>query len=428
MNTFPDDSRRTDPDYPMDPVPDHARRGPWALLLVLAGFVFYMPTMLAGAELGAAFSFGEFVAALVIGSTILGVYAAFLGAIGAQTGVTTPMLTRYTFGTHGSKIASLLLGGVLIGWFGVDVGFFAELLAQAFGWESWTATRAIMVVAGILMTATAYYGFKGMFWLSAISVVPLLILAVWVMIRSLAEIGGMSGLLAQESTGEISITSGVTIVVGTFAAGAVVVGNWARFGRDPKHAFIVTLVAFLLGNGLMVAFGGIGGLAFGEGDFVVVLYNLGLVTLGVLLLVGSTWTTADNDAYGGAVAGAEIFSGTDKRPYVVGAGLLGTVLAVSGIYDALIPFLIWLGLVVPPIGAVLIGDWLVRWRYGLPHPAGYSFDGIRWDNSIAYLAGVAVAIATEQMGVGVPVLNGIVVSLLAVWVIDKLIPKAPGRP
>ncbi|MDZ7749214.1 MAG: hypothetical protein U5K43_10570 [Halofilum sp. (in: g-proteobacteria)] len=360
-----------------------------------------------------------------IGSTILGLYAACLGGIAARYRRRhTAACPLHVRARNGSKIASLLLGIVLVGWFGVDVGFFAELLAQAFGSSDWIVQRLLMVVFGVLMTATAYFGFKAMYWLSAISIPPLLILAIWVAIRSLSEAGGLSGLGAQEGTGEMDVTSGVTIVVGTFAAGAVVVGNWARFARTSTQAFVVTLIAFLIGNGLMVAFGGLGGLAFDQGDFVLILYELGLVVLGVLLLIGSTWTTADNDAYGAAVAGVEIFNGTDKRRFAIGAGALGTILAVSGIYDALIPFLIWLGLVVPPIGAVLIGDWFRRWRGGIPHPSSYRFPAIRWDSSIACILGVlAGAPLSDQGSAGVPAPNGIIVSLVAVWIVASILPQ-----
>ena len=39
-----------DPDYPIDPVPPHARRSLFSLSIVLLGFTFFTPTMLAGAQ------------------------------------------------------------------------------------------------------------------------------------------------------------------------------------------------------------------------------------------------------------------------------------------------------------------------------------------------------------------------------------------
>jgi cytosine permease len=44
-----------DLDYPIDPVPPHARRSLFSVAIVLLGFTFFTPTMLAGAQIGAAF-------------------------------------------------------------------------------------------------------------------------------------------------------------------------------------------------------------------------------------------------------------------------------------------------------------------------------------------------------------------------------------
>ena len=41
-----------DPDYPVTPVPRHARKSFVSLAIVLLGFTVFTPTMLAGAQLG----------------------------------------------------------------------------------------------------------------------------------------------------------------------------------------------------------------------------------------------------------------------------------------------------------------------------------------------------------------------------------------
>ena len=50
-----------DPDYPVTPVPRHARKSFVSLAIVLLGFTVFTPTMLAGAQLGAAFTLSELV-------------------------------------------------------------------------------------------------------------------------------------------------------------------------------------------------------------------------------------------------------------------------------------------------------------------------------------------------------------------------------
>ncbi|MQA86175.1 MAG: cytosine permease [Streptosporangiales bacterium] len=416
-----------DPDYPIDPVPKPARRSAFSVLVVLLGFTFFTPTMLAGAQVGAAFSFGEFLGVLLLGSAVLGLYVAVLGAIGARTGLTTVLMSRYALGSVGAKGASLLLGGTQVGWYGVAAAALADLTAQAFGWGS-GAEQLLMVAAGALMGVTAYYGYRGMYWLSAVSIPPMFVLAFWVVARSLGEVDGWAGLTGREGTGTLGLAAAVTIIVGTFASGGTQAPNWTRFARSGTQAFWAALAAFLVGNGLMLFFGATGAIAFGQADFVLVLYELGLVAWGLVLLVGNLWTTNDNAAYAFGVAGAEIFNRPDKRPFVVGGVVLGTLLAVSGVYDWLTTYLLWLGIVIPPLGGVIIGDWLRSWRRGLPEPATHGFPAVRWGNLAAYAVGALTAWGTGELGWGVPPVNGVLAAMLAVWIFGLFTTeRAPTR-
>ena len=104
-----------DPDYPVTPVPRSARRGVLSISVVLIGFTVFAPTLMAGASIGVGFPFAEFLAVLAVGSAVLGAYFAAIGFLGARTGLTTVVMSRYTFGTAGSKSVSLLLGGTQVG-------------------------------------------------------------------------------------------------------------------------------------------------------------------------------------------------------------------------------------------------------------------------------------------------------------------------
>lgn len=407
-----------DPDYPIDPVPAEARKSTFSVLVVLLGFTFFTPTMLAGAQVGASFGFGEFLVVLAVGSVVLGLYVAVLSAIGARTGLTTVMMCRYSLGRVGAKGASLLLGGTQVGWYGVAVGALADLTAQAFGWQG--SERLLMVIGGVVMGVTAYYGFRGMYLLSVISVPLMFVLAFWVVARSVDEVGGWSGLFGAEGAGGLSFAAAITIIVGTFASGGTQAPNWTRFAGSAKRAFYAGLGAFLLGNGLLLFFGAVGAIAFNQGDFVLVLLELGLIGWGVFLLVGNLWTTNDNAAYAFGVAGAEMFDHRSKKPFIIGGVAIGTALALTGIYGQLVTYLLLLGIVIPPLGGVVIGDWLRRWRRGLPAPGQMRFPAFRWANLAAYVLGALVAWATGEWGIGVPPVNGVLAAIAGVYVFGLL--------
>ncbi|WP_240319600.1 hypothetical protein [Rhodococcus jostii] len=100
-------------------------------------------------------------------------------------------MARYSFGTRGSKLASVLLGGTQVGWCGVIIDRRPHRAGS--GLAIVRRGAAVMIAASILMCVTACYGYPGMYWVSLISIPLILALAYWVVSRSLEEVGGFSG-------------------------------------------------------------------------------------------------------------------------------------------------------------------------------------------------------------------------------------------
>ncbi|TNM48160.1 cytosine permease [Nocardioides albidus] len=407
-----------DPDYPVTPVPAHARKSFVSLAVVLLGFTVFTPTMLAGAQLGSAFPLGELVRVILLGSLILGTYVALLGWIGANTGLTTVVMARYVLGNRGSKLGSILLGGTQIGWYGVVIGTIGDLTAQAFEWESDLAKATVMIATSVLMCLTACYGYRGMYWVSAISTPLILILAFWVLFRSLDEVGGWSGLADVEPNGSMTVAVAITTVVGTFVSAGTQAPNWTRFARTGSQALLACVIGFLIGNGLMIFFGATGAMTFGQGDFVLVLYDLGLVTWGLVLLFGNLWKSNADTAYAFGVAGAALFARPSKTPFVIGGSVIGTVLALVGVQNHLVDYLVLLGVFIPPLGGVVIGDYFARWRRG-GMPEGEPLPALNVPNLAVYALASAVAWIAKETEFGVPPVFGVVLAALGAYVVGR---------
>ncbi|MGW9115008.1 cytosine permease [Microbacterium sp. NPDC055683] len=408
-----------DADYPVTPVPAHARKSFFSLVVVLLGFTVFTPTMLAGAELGTAFGLRDLLLVILVGSLVLGAYVATLGWIGARTGLTTVVMARYTLGTRGSKLASVLLGGTQIGWYGVVIGTIGDLTAQAFGWEGYGPRAAVMIAVSTLMCVTACYGYRGMYWVSLVSTPLILILAVWVVFRSLDEVGGWAGLAAVEPAGSMTLAVAVTTVVGTFVSAGTQAPNWTRFGRTGRQAVWACVIGFLVGNGLMIFFGAIGAITFGEGDFVLVLYELGLIGWGLFLLFGNLWKSNADTAYAFGVAGAEMFERPSKIPFVIGGSIIGTVLALVGVNEHLPQYLSLLGVFIPPLGGVIIGDYLARWRR-TQMPEGEALPRVDGANLAVYAVASLLAWGSGALGIGIPPVIGIVAAILLAMLAGRL--------
>ncbi|MFI6426409.1 cytosine permease [Promicromonospora sp. NPDC050880] len=399
-----------DPDYPLERVPAGSRRGPAAVAIVMAGFCFFTPTMVTGGQVTAAFGFSAYLAAAAIASLVLALYVATLGLISARTGLSTVLTARLVLGRAGGKWASVLLGGTQVGWYGITIAVLGDLFGTALGWET---TWPVVVAGGVLMAVTAYKGFRGIELLSWVSVPLMLVLCVWITLRSFEEAGGWASLLAVEGDGSLSAATAMTMLIATFISGGTQVGNWARFSTPKIRTFWLLLVGVGLIQGAMLFFGGVGTAAFGIADFAELLLSMGLIGVGLFLVVANLWTTNDNTAYAYGVAGAELFDKDDKRPFVIGGTVVGIILAVSGLGDAIGGFLTLLGTLVPPLGGVMIGTFFLVWKGRDPGTVLDAAPLVVWPGVIAYLLGVATAFSTNALAIGIPPLQGILVAAVA---------------
>ncbi len=410
-----------DPDFPIKHVPMQERRDLKSIAIVLLGFTFFSGTMLAGAELGAAYPFADLLWVLLFGNLLLGLYVSFLSSVAARTGLTTVLLARYTLGSYGSKLASLLLGGTQVGWFGVTIAFMAMPFTEALNLPP-TFLPAMMVLWGVLHGATAYYGYRGMEKLSLVSV-PLLLIVGFVSIGiAIRDAGGMAEIFAIEPTETMAFATALTVIVGTFASGGTQAPNWARFAKTSTMAFWAAFIAFFFANALMVLFGAFGGLVYGEPDMAEVLAVQGLIVFSVIFLTLNLWTTNDNAAYAFGVAGAEAFNVNNKRIFVIIGSAVGIVLAITGIYDLLMPWLEALGTFIPPLGGVIIGDFYFVWKGKIPRLQNIKLAPVRWSGILAYVVGVLAALFIP----GIPPLNGIVGSVIGIILLQPLFAKIKG--
>lgn len=400
-----------DRDHPLPRVPERDRKGVASLAVVIAGFGFFTPTMATGGQVAVEFSFSTYLGLAFVSAIVLAAYIATLGIASARTGLTTVLLARLALGRAGGKWASLLLGGTQVGWYGITIGMLATLLGGALGLS---VTWPLIVAGDIAMAITAYTGFRGIELLSWLSVPLMTALCLWVAVSATNEAGGWGALFAHTGAGSMSVGTALTLMIGTFISGGTQIGNWTRFASGGRLAFGITALTILAVQFGLLGFGGLGAIGYGEPDFSTVLLTLGSTLLAVLLIITNLWTTNDNAAYAFGVAGAELTGKPDKRPFVVGGAAVAIVMALTGIADALTAFLTMLGVLIPPLGGVLIGTFLLVWRRRDPGTALDDVPMVRWPGTIAYLGGTAAALLGSLLDIGIPPVQGIAVALVLV--------------
>ncbi|MBZ9665085.1 cytosine permease [Pseudomonas sp. LMG 31766] len=411
-----------DSDYPLSEVPNGARKGLFSTAILLFGFTFFTATMFAGGKIGMAFDFTTLLWAAVIGNLLLGLYAAVLGLIACRSGLNSVLMGRFCFGEVGSKLSDMLLGFTQIGWYAWGTATVAIVLVKILGLPE-SLTIPLMVLFGFGFCLTAFVGYKGLDLLSRVAVPAMLVLLVaslWIATR---DIGGLAGLLAVEPKESMSLSVAITLVFGTFVSGATQATNWTRFAKSGRVAVLASLFGFFIGNGLMIVAGAYGAIVYQQPDVVEVLVLQGLSMAAVVMLFLNLWTTQDNTIYNFAAAGCNLLrTGKRKTVTLVGAGI-GTLLAIGGMYEMLIPFLILLGSIIPPIGGVIMADFFYGHRARYPKLADVRLPAFNWVGLGAYLIGAVSAYFSPW----VAPLVGIAVAALAYVVLFELNKALAGR-
>src|SRR5690625_3841823 len=225
-----------DIDFSFQPVPLRARRCFWAVGVVMLGFTFFSASIRGRANLGIGLDYATYLWAVVIGGLSLGAYTGALGVMGAKTGMGFDHLAQGAFGSKGSYVPSFLIALTQMGWFGVGVAMFARPTAEMFDISPWV----IVIIAGALMTGSAYFGIKAIEIVSFVSVPLIAGLGSYSMFAAISEGGGADAVFSA-STG-MPLVVGIGLVLGSVVSGGTATPNFTRFARTPLSAVITTVV------------------------------------------------------------------------------------------------------------------------------------------------------------------------------------------
>lgn len=402
-------NKKVDVDYTKGPVDASGRKSNLSMFMVMLGFTFFSASMWVGQNMANGLDFKGFILAILLGGIILGAYTGALGWIGAESGLSLDMLARRSFGEKGSYLPSALISFTQIGWFGVGLAMFAIPIAKEIlhldvtpdymPWQGYL----LVLIAGILMTASAYFGIKSLTIISYIAVPAVAILGTIAMIMAVQR--GDSTLIEQfaKGTKDLGVIAGAGLVVGSFVSGGTATPNFTRFCKSSKVGLIITVIAFFLGNSLMFFFGAVSSIYAGGNDIFEVMLNLNLFYIAIFVLGLNIWTTNDNALYTSGLGLSNIF-GISKKTMVLLGGLIGTLAAVW-LYWNFCDWLNYLNCTLPPVGIILICSYFT-------HRKAYLDDSVpkRQVNWAAVIGVILGALVANFVKWGIPSINGMAVA------------------
>lgn len=406
------------------PVPDSQLVPGWQVGMVVVGICLTLPGLITGGEAAMNLGLWGAIQAIGLASLILGIMAVPSSIVGSRTRFTSYMILEFVFGTMGAKWVNGLLGLTLLGWFTVTAGFFGSTLAEAlstlYQWN--VPVEVLTFVSSILIVFTTIFGFRAIDRM-ALYAVPLMIIfliyAVFVALQQKpwAEVASLTG-----RNPDFFMTA-VSAVIGSLIFNVVAMPDLTRYARDDKGAVVAAIGGNAIGNAVSMLVATVPVLVVGMIEPMGWMLALGMSYTAVFVLVFAAWTTNTVNLYSTTLVAATISGRFKDWQLTVGLGLAGTLLAMMGVTDHFIEFLVLLGVVVPPVAGVYLTDYFIlnRRDYSLTKLATVGAYGKA--PLLAWGVATAAAIAAYVTGVsvsGVEALDGFLGTIPLYLIIDKI--------
>jgi cytosine permease len=364
-------------EYEHEPVPASARRSAFSVTMVWLGFPMIITGAMTGSLLVLGMGFKSALVAMIIGNIIMFAYDGALGLLGTKRGMNFALIASIVFGKNGYILASGLLSTLLLGWYAVQTGITGALVSSTFGLNY----VAITVIAGLLYIAITFVGVRGLHWIGLASVPLFVILGIWVAsdAASTTSASAIFNYAGNNGAATMSMGVGLTVVLALFIDAGTVTADFNRWAATPSASLVSTFSAFPFANLIAMLVGGVMTAAlavpnanpFGADNMFGYMNGKQIAWLSVLafiFLYVNLGSVCSHCLYNAATGWSRIL-GTHMRIMAVILGVIGIVVAAGNVWAFFIQWLSLLGILVPPIGAIILVD-----QYVLRPNAGISAD------------------------------------------------------
>lgn len=350
LNRLTDDHSRT-------PVPAGEGVGGWRVAMVIVGFAITLPLMLTGSRMGLALGMDNALRAFFAGGLILTAAGSLTAMVAADARLSTYKILEFSFGRIGAKLVSALLALTLFGWYGVTAALFGDALRAAVLDIHGVHLDAVagIVVGSVLMIAVTVFGFHALDRLSLIAVPLLVAFLLLLVVRSVGAIDGTTG----PDPGDFDLGVSISMVVGTYIVGVVLVPDLCRYARSVRQGVLAIVAALGVGLPFVLGASAVPSVAANDDDLVAIMVKLGLGVPALFVIVFATWTSNANNLYSTSLGLATVIDRVAKWKITIAAGVVGTLVAIAGITDYFMPFLLALGIAIPPVAGIYLVDYFV---------------------------------------------------------------------
>ncbi|WP_412050807.1 cytosine permease [Hoeflea sp. Naph1] len=367
----------------VNPIPLSRRRGLFYPAFAWSGFTSAFASIIVGHRLQLGLGTPDALFAVVLGSWLLFVYSAAIGFAAGRWGLNSQLTLEAVFGRTGAILPGLLLAFLVTGWYAFHVVLTTSLLSEMA--TSHVSPGLWIGLVGIVFALPVVLGYSHGFNLTAVAFPAMVVFVTIVLLTDILPKWPI--LLDGPLDGTLSFGTGVCIAFGTFVVSGTMTGDIVRYCRTGNEAIQATVIGFLLSNFPFLVCGVlIGAVGLEPASFFTSYHPLSIVLL--LLVLIAHWTTCDACLANASVTLKRAFPGLSWALLSSAAAVIGIAIAISDQVADVFNWVMFLVVVVPPIGGVILADYYVLRANG-----GFSRARSGHFNYAALLA-TAIAIAT----------------------------------
>lgn len=396
--------------YASTPLPEAMTVPGWRVALIIMSFTFSLPGFFFGAQTGLALGFWPAVLAALLAGLVLCAGACLTAIVSVRTRLTTYMLVQRSFGVHGAMLVNLVIAVIHFCWFGVNVSFFGDAMmaAQTQGYGLPGDFNLFVALGSVIITVTTIFGFKALDRLAmfAVPFVGVILIAVCVKAVS-AQTVDLSP--AVQPPVAMSFATALTALIGGNMLTVAAMPDLSRFIRTERGALAGMALSFPFAAPLLMVVAALIALATGQTDIMKLVVGMGFGAPALIMLLLSVWTINALNLYSAGLSMAATFPKIPQWVFIVAGGAIGCAFAILGIINAFVPFLVALGLIIPPIAAIYVIDALYTFRTaGATAPAKF-----RWEAIAVWLGSLAVTFPATSLGVTLTTVPALDATILA---------------
>lgn len=405
-------------------------------MLIMAGFVIVISSLLVGGTIGQSFPPKMAFPIILFAALSNSFVSVLIGAIGARTGYTSGLIYRFSYGRIGTLLPNFVMAFTAAGWFSIIIGSTRDLIAEHFGVAAGNFMYfGIMIIVSLMFVIPAFVSIKWIGYVNYIAVPALVIIIGYLIVKSFQIAGGISGLMAIDFEPKMPILMGLSAAAGGWLQGATVSPDFTRYAKDGKQSAWTMLASFGFLAFVQFAAGAMGAATTGEWNIFLILTASGAGFIAVLAVFLGAWSTCQAQVYGASLQATAPPSPMVKnqeftrRMWVVILWVFALIVGYFGLGDSLSWYLGILAAAISPTAITTILDY-----YAFPERQAMYESNAMPDKDInpaaivSWIVGFAVVYFSNERQILVPVLNGMVVSgiIYYVWMRLELNKKKPN--